>query len=59
MRVGPTGGEDEMSRLWEVLKHEVHEVLPAPMVLLIAFHIVILDKALILRGYGLPMPRRA
>jgi len=48
-----------MSRLREVLTHEVHEALPATMVLLIAFHIVILDRALILREYGLPMPRRA
>ena len=49
--------EAEMRRLWEVVKHEFHEVLPPMIFLLIAFHIVILDRILNLRQYGLPSPR--
>jgi len=44
-----------MSRVWEVMKHEFHEVLPPTIFFLVAFHIVILDRILLLRQYGLPL----
>ena len=44
-----------MSRLWEVIKHEFHEVLPPTIFFLVAFHIVILDRILLLRQYGLSL----
>ena len=44
-----------MSRIWEVMKHEFHEVLPPTIFFLVAFHIVILDRILLLRQYGLPL----
>jgi Ni/Fe-hydrogenase subunit HybB-like protein len=47
--------EAEMSRIWEVMKHEFHEVLPPTIFFLVAFHIVILDRILLLRQYGLPL----
>ncbi len=47
--------EAEMRRLWEVVKHEFHEVLPPMIFFLIAFHIVILDRIPTLRQYGLPL----
>ena len=40
-----------MSRLWDVAKHEFHEVLPPTIFFLVAFHIVILDRILLLRQY--------
>ena len=42
-----------MTRLWEVMKREFYEVLPPTIFFLIAFHIVILDRILLLRQYGL------
>ena len=44
-----------MSRIWEVMKREFHEVLPPTIFFLVAFHIVILDRILLLRQYGLPL----
>jgi hypothetical protein len=44
-----------MSGFWHRLKHEFHEVLPPTIFFLIAFHIVVLDRRLMLRGYGLPL----
>jgi hypothetical protein len=47
--------EAVMSRLWEVMKHEFHEVLPPTIFFLVAFHIVVLDRILLLRQYGLSL----
>jgi len=44
-----------MSGFWHWLKHEFHEVLPPTIFFLIAFHIVVLDRRLMLREYGLPL----
>ena len=44
-----------MKGLWHRLKHEFHEVLPPPIFFLSAFHIVVIDRVLILRTYGLPL----
>ena len=43
-----------MSGLWHWLKHEFHEVIPPTIFFLISFHIVVLDRKLMLRQYGLP-----
>src|SRR5262245_45417777 len=40
-------------RIWDVVKHEFHEVLPPTIFFLITFHIVLLSRALMLREYGL------
>ena len=42
-----------MSTVWEKVKHEFYEVLPPMIFFLIAFHIVLLERALIAREYGL------
>ena len=47
--------EAEMSRLWEVMKREFYEVLPPTIFFLVAFHIVVLDRILLLRQYGLSL----
>jgi hypothetical protein len=44
-----------MSTLWERLKHEFHEVLPPTIFFLVSFHIVVVDRRLMLRQYGLPL----
>jgi hypothetical protein len=44
-----------MSGFWHWLKHEFHAVLPPTIFFLIAFHIVVLDRQLMLREYGLPL----
>jgi hypothetical protein len=44
-----------MSGFWHWLKHEFHEVLPPTIFFLIAFHIVVLNRRLMLREYGLPL----
>ena len=41
------------ARIWDVARHEFHEVLPPTIFFLITFHIVLLDRALMLREYGL------
>src|SRR5215475_14436399 len=43
-----------MSGFWHWLKHEFHEVIPPTISFLISFHIVVLDRKLMLRQYGLP-----
>ena len=48
-----------MSELWRRLKHEFHEVLPPTIFFLIAFHIVVIDRRLMLRQYGLPLSSMA
>src|SRR5215468_3286078 len=42
-----------MTKLWHTLKHEFLEVLPPTIFFLVSFHIVLLDRALMLREYGL------
>jgi hypothetical protein len=44
-----------MSGFWHWLKHEFHEVIPPTIFFLISFHIVVLDRKLMLRQYGLPV----
>jgi hypothetical protein len=44
-----------MSGFWHWLKHEFHEVLPPTIFFLIAFHIVVFNRRLMLREYGLPL----
>src|SRR5262245_14845773 len=44
-----------MSKLWHWLKHEFFEVLPPTIFFLISFHIVVIDRRLMLRQYGLPL----
>ena len=44
-----------MSGFWHWLKHEFHEVLPPTIFFLIAFHIVIFNRRLMLREYDLPL----
>ena len=44
-----------MSKVWATVKHEFHEVLPPTIFFFISFHIVVLDRALMLREYGLQL----
>ena len=46
-------GRSAFTRIRDVLVHEFHEVLPPTIFFLITFHIVLLDRALMLREYGL------
>jgi hypothetical protein len=43
-----------MRGCWPWLKHEWHAV-PPPIFFLITFHIVVLERRLMLREYGLPL----
>src|SRR5678816_1815359 len=49
------GQEDRsaVAKIWHVVRHEFYEVLPPTIFFLITFHIVVLDRALMLREYGL------
>ena len=42
-----------MSKMWATIKHEFHEVLPPTIFFFVSFHIVLLDRALMAREYGL------
>jgi hypothetical protein len=42
-----------VSKVWATIKHEFHEVLPPTIFFFISFHIVLLDRALMAREYGL------
>src|SRR5262245_28505848 len=44
-----------MSKLWATVKREFHEVLPPTIFFLISFNIVVLDRALMAREYGLQL----
>src|SRR5262249_16768503 len=48
-----------MSNVWHRLKHEFYEVLPPTIFFLISFHIVVIDRRLMLRQYGLPLSSMA
>src|SRR5262245_579201 len=41
-----------MNKVWATVKHEFYEVLPPTIFFLISFHIVVLDRALMLKEYG-------
>jgi len=47
--------EAHVSKVWATVKHEFHEVLPPTIFFFISFHIVVLDRALMLREYGLQL----
>src|SRR5262245_6296809 len=51
----PITQEVTMKGFWHWLKHEFHAVLPPTIFFLIAFHIVVLNRRLMLREYGLPL----
>ena len=42
-----------MSRVWATIKHEFYEVLPPAIFFFVSFHIVVLEQALMVRGYGI------
>lgn len=44
-----------MSQVWTKIKHEIHEVIPPTIFFLISFHIVVLDRALMAKEYGLQL----
>jgi len=44
-----------MTKLFHILKHEFLEVLPPTIFFLITFHIVLIDRALMLSEYGLQL----
>ena len=44
-----------MSKVWRTMRHEFFEVLPPTIFFLISFNIVLLDRALMLRQYGLQL----
>ena len=44
-----------LARIWQIARHEFHEVLPPAIFFLITFNIVLLDRALLLRQYGLSL----
>jgi len=48
-----------MSQMLHRLKHEFYEVLPPTIFFLISFHIVVIDRRLMLRQYGLPLSSMA
>ena len=48
-----------MNGIWHWLKHEIREVIPPTIFFLIAFHIVVIDRRLMLRQYGLPLASMA
>jgi len=48
-----------VSKVWAKVKHEFHAVLPPTIFFLITFHIVLLNRALMLREYGLRLSSMA
>jgi len=44
-----------MRGLWHRLMHEFHEVLPPTIFFLLSFYIVVINRRLMLREYGLPL----
>ena len=48
-----------MSKVWSTVKHEFREVIPPTIFFLISFHIVLLDRALMLREYGVQVSAMA
>jgi hypothetical protein len=48
-----------VSKVWATVKHEFYEVLPPTIFFFVSFHIVLLDRRLMLREYGLPLSSMA
>ena len=48
-----------MNGIWHWLEHEIREVIPPTIFFLIAFQIVVIDRRLMLRQYGLPLASMA
>jgi hypothetical protein len=48
-----------VSKVWRTIKHEFFEVLPPSIFFLISFNIVLLDRALMARQYGLELSSEA
>ena len=44
-----------MSKVWPRLQHEFRQVLPPTIFFLVSFHIVVIDRRLMLLEYGLPL----
>ena len=44
-----------MNKVWAKVKHEIFEDIPPAIFFLISFHIVVLDRALMAREFGLPV----
>src|SRR5262245_57389932 len=42
-----------MSKVWATIKREFYEILPPAIFFFISFHIILIDRALMLREYGL------
>jgi len=42
-----------MSKVWATIKHEFYEILPPAIFFFVSFHIILIDRALMLREYGL------
>ena len=51
----PSLPSSPVRNVWHKVKHEIREVIPPTIFFLIAFHIVVLDRRLMLRQYGLPL----
>ena len=49
----PEDDRSTLVRIGHVVRHEFYEVVPPTIFFLITFHIVVLDRALMLREYGL------
>jgi len=43
----------DTSKIWAKVKHEIREVIPPMIFFLISFHVVVLDRALMAREYGI------
>jgi len=48
-----------VSKAWTIIKHEIHEVIPPTIFFVISFHIVLIDRMLMLRQYGLQVSSMA
>ena len=42
-----------MNKVWTFLKHEFHELLPPMIFFFVSFHIIVLDRALLAKEFGL------
>ena len=48
-----------MSKVWAKVKHELHEVIPPTIFFFVSFHIIALERALMVREYGLRLSATA
>src|SRR5262249_6938709 len=49
----------DTSKIWAKVKHEIHEVIPPTIFFLISFHIVVLDRSLMAREFGIRLSAMA